>query len=189
MIAQRAAGAAPAVEGVAEALPFADDSFGAAMAIITLHHWRDCDAGLAEMLRVARQRVVIVTFDLDVPRELWIVRDYLPEAAQLDASMSPIAHLAEVLPEASVEPLLVPRDCTDRMFTALWARPEEYLDPHVRAATSVWHQVPKAAAERAVDHRREDLASGAWDERHGHLRATREWDVGLRLIGAELSRG
>ena len=133
---------------------------------------------------------MLVTFDLDVTRELWIVRDYLPEAAQVDAdSMPTIAHLVEVLPEATVEPLLVPRDCTDRMFTALWARPEQYLDPHVRAATSVWHQVPEAAAVRAVDRLAEDLASGTWDERHGHLRPTPEWDVGLRLIRAELAHG
>jgi methyltransferase family protein len=190
MIAQRAPGAAPAVEGAAEALPFADSSFDAAMAIITLHHWSDCDAGLAEMVRVATQRVVLVTFDLDVTRELWIVRDYLPEAAELDAaSMPPLAHLVELLPGALVAPLLVPHDCTDRMFTALWARPEQYLDPHVRAATSVWHQVPKAAADRAIERLREDLVSGTWDERHGRLRETPEWDVGLRLIRAELVRG
>ena len=41
MIAQRAAGAAPVVQASAEDLPFDDDSFDAAMAMITVHHWRD----------------------------------------------------------------------------------------------------------------------------------------------------
>ena len=63
MIAQRPAGAAPAVRASAEALPFADDAFDAAMAVLTVPHWPDREAGLAEMRRGARRRVVIVTFD------------------------------------------------------------------------------------------------------------------------------
>ena len=89
------------------------------------------------------------------------------------------------LPPTTVEPLLVPRDCTDRMFATLWARPEEYLDPRTRAATSVWHQLPAAVSERALNDLRRDLESGLWDARYGHLRTTPEWDVGLRLIRAE----
>jgi hypothetical protein len=89
MIAQRPQGAAPAVQAVAEQLPFADNSFDAAMAILTLHHWGDLAAGLAEMVRVARRRVVIVTFDLDVNHNLWIVRDYLPEVVSSNARWVP----------------------------------------------------------------------------------------------------
>ncbi len=85
-----------------------------------------------------------------------------------------------------MQPILCPYDCTDRMFATLWARPEQYLDPRVRAATSVWSQLPEAVSSRALGQLRRDLASGEWDERHGHLRITREWDVGLRLIRAEL---
>ena len=43
MIAQRSPGAAPAVQAVAEELPFEDDSFDAATAILTLHHWSDAE--------------------------------------------------------------------------------------------------------------------------------------------------
>jgi hypothetical protein len=87
---------------------------------------------------------------------------------------------------ATVQPLLAPRDCTDRMFATLWARPEQYLDPQVREATSTWDQVPRAASARALRQLSRDLVSGAWDERYGHLRTTPVWDVGLRLIRAEL---
>jgi hypothetical protein len=89
------------------------------------------------------------------------------------------------LPSSTVEAL--PRDCTGRMFATLWARPEEYLDPRIRAATSVWHQLPPDVSARALDRMARDLASGAWDGRYGHLRTTPEWDVGLRLIRAELA--
>jgi len=120
MIAQRAPGSAPAVQAVAEDLPFADDSFDAAMAIITIHHWTDVDAGLAEMVRVARRRVVVVTFD---PRDWgdgWIVRDYLPKIMDDHAAWKPsIPQVLDALPGATIEPIPAPNDCTDRMFATL----------------------------------------------------------------------
>ena len=188
MIAQRPPAAAPAVQAGAEHLPFRDDSFDAAMAVITVHHWSDLGAGLAEMVRVARRRVVVATFDTAVFHQLWIVRDYLPEQIAHDAERFPtIERIREHLPPATVEPLPVPNDCTDRMFAGVWARPEQYLDPEVREATSVWHQLPREVTTRAVTQLRDDLESGRWDERNGHLRTTPEWDVGLRLIRAELT--
>jgi hypothetical protein len=90
------------------------------------------------------------------------------------------------LPAATVDVLPVPSDCTDRMFATLWARPEQYLDPEVRAATSVWDQLPAEVTDRALARLRRDLESGEWDRRYGHLRATPELDVGLRVVCAEL---
>ena len=57
MIAQRPAGAAPAIEAVVEELPLADDSVDAVMGVFTMQHWSDVDRGLAEVARVARDRV------------------------------------------------------------------------------------------------------------------------------------
>jgi SAM-dependent methyltransferase len=188
MIAQRPPDAAPAVQANAEALPFRDGEFDAAMAILTLHHWSDVDTGLAELVRVARRRVVIVTFDPAAWGAQWIVHDYIPEILDDASEWKPsIARILDALPSAAVEVLPAPCDCTDRMFATLWARPEEYLDPRIRAATSVWHQLPPDVSARALDQLARDLASGAWDERYGHLRTTPAWDVGLRLIRAELS--
>ena len=187
MIAQRPAGAAPAVLAAAERLPFPDDSFDAALAIITLHHWDDVDAGLREMRRVARRRAVIVTFDPALEADLWIARDYIREhVIQTFTSLPPISRILETFPDAEVHPLLIPNDCSDRMFATLWARPEEYLDPDIRAATSVWQRLPKDVVTRAIDDLRQDLASGEWDTRYGYLRTTPEYDAGLRLITSEL---
>jgi SAM-dependent methyltransferase len=188
MIAQRPPGSAPVVQAFAEQLPFPDDSFDAAMAIVTIHHWRDLEAGLAEMRRVARRRVVVLAFEHTVRREQWIVHDYLPELVALHFDSYPsIERVCAALPGAIVEVVPAPHDCTDRMFATLWARPEQYLDPEVRAATSTWGMVPTEVADRAVAELRRDLESGAWDERHGHLRELSELDVGLRLITAELA--
>jgi SAM-dependent methyltransferase len=55
MRAQRPPQAAPCIVAAAESLPFADDSFDAAMAVLSDHHWSDPLAGLREMARVGRR--------------------------------------------------------------------------------------------------------------------------------------
>ena len=71
-------------------------------------------------------------------------------------------------------------------MAAFWGRPNAYLDPGIRAATSAWHQLDPETTTRALDQLRGDLASGTWDCRYGHLRQYPELDVGLRLVCADL---
>jgi len=52
--ASRAHGAVRYLGGTAEALPLPDDSASVAWSLATVHHWRDLDAGLAEVRRVLR---------------------------------------------------------------------------------------------------------------------------------------
>jgi SAM-dependent methyltransferase len=187
MIAQRPTGTAPAIQAAAEALPLPDQAVDAAMAVLSVQHWEDVEQGLSEMLRVARGRMVLVTMDVDVLGELWVIRDYLPETLTTHAvGFPPIARLIELLPGATADVIPVPRECTDGFMAAFWGRPEAYLDPRVRAATSPWHQLPPATVTRALDRLRRDLAGGRWDRRYGHLRQQAELDVGLRLVSAEM---
>jgi ubiquinone/menaquinone biosynthesis C-methylase UbiE len=187
MISQRPENAAPVVQASAEALPFEDDSFDAAMAIITVHHWTDVGAGLAEMRRVAKQRIVLLTIDPDVIARVWIVHDYFPEAEQLDRQIMPTTEqLSAKLPGASVETVPAPSRCRDGFTIALWDRPELLLDPGVRQSSSIWHRMPAEATERGLERLRTDLESGRWDERYGHLRTAPELDTGLRLIIAPI---
>jgi SAM-dependent methyltransferase len=186
MIAQRPPGSAPVVKARAEALPFADGSFDAAMAAITVHHWADREAGLAEMTRVAGKRVVLLTFDPAPLRDLWL-DDYFPQATQRHIDLMPsVEGLATALGGASIEAVPMPRHCTDGFFFALWDRPEMQLDPEIRRASSVWHELDPVEVERGLEALRLDLESGRWDERNGHLREdTPELDLGLRLLVAE----
>src|SRR6187551_2328072 len=94
MRSQRLPDAAPCLAGSAEKLPFDDQSFDAAMAVCTLHHWQDPIAGLREMRRVAR-RVVVFLFDTSDPGQFWLTRDYLPEFAGLRSCIV-LASLAEL---------------------------------------------------------------------------------------------
>jgi SAM-dependent methyltransferase len=188
MISQRPAGAAPVVEASAEDLPFDDDSFDAAMAMITVHHWRDLEAGLGEMARVARHRVVVLTFDPAPLADLWLI-EYFPRAFEIHSEfMPPLDEIAAALGgDAAVETVPIPRECTDGFFFALWDRPEMHLDPEVRRGSTVWHVMEPERIESGLAELRADLESGCWDERHGHLRErTAELDLGLRLLVAEL---
>jgi SAM-dependent methyltransferase len=186
MIAQRPHDAAPVIQASVEELPLADRTVDAAMGVLTVHHWRSVETGLRELIRVVRDRVVIVTMDVDAIAQLWVVRDYFPELLGQHAERFPsIDRLCELLPNAESEVLPVPRDCRDGFMAAFWARPEAYLDPAARVATSPWHDLPAPVVDRGLTQLRKDLDSGDWRRRYGHLLALDELDVGLRLITAE----
>jgi len=182
MIDQRPAGSAPVFQGLAEDLPFGDDSFDAAMAMITVHHWRDMPAGLAEMRRVARRRVVVLTFDPTPAADLWLC-DYFPAALEYHAAaMPPIAELAALLPGATVETIPIPRECSDGFFLGIWDRPEMHLDPAVRRGQSAWTFLADGVEAAIVERLRSDLQSGAWDARFGALRNAPELVGSLRIV-------
>src|SRR5215472_1049566 len=184
MRALRPTGAAPCVAAVAESLPFADQSFDAAMAFSTVPHWQDPVAGLREMQRVAR-RVVVFTYDASEfawRRRFWLTRDYLPEAASL-AGPDWLPRLADAI-GARAEPVLIPWDCADGFLEAYWRRPESYLDQDVRRACSVWTRIGPEAEQRAVRTLRDDLASGRWAERNQELASVEAAELGLRLLVA-----
>jgi len=181
MRAQRPAGAARCVATAAENLPFEDQSFDAAMAFATVHHWRDPIAGLREMQRVAR-RVVVFTCDTTEwswRRRFWLIRDYLPEVAGSRVGLA--TELGRAI-GARIEPVLVPWDCADGFFEAYWRRPEAYLDENVRRGISVWTAVGREAEQRAVHDLSRDLASGRWAERNRDILDLEEAELGLRLL-------
>ena len=184
MRAQRPAGAALCLAATAESLPFGDQSFDAAMAIATIDHWQDPIAGLREMQRVAR-RVVVFTLDGSATgyRQFWLNRDYLPEFIDLLVGRPSLIELACAI-GASVEPVLIPWDCTDGFYAAYWRRPEAYLDEHVRRGISIWARVGPDAERRAVHSLRDDLASGRWAERNRDLCDLDAAELGLRLLVA-----
>jgi SAM-dependent methyltransferase len=188
MRAQRLPGAAPALDATAERLPFDDDSFDAVMATVTIHQWADATQGLREMRRVSRGPVVVLTVDASVLQRFWLA-DYFPEVIALDRARFPTLQqvtsvLAAGSAEVRVEVVPVPRDCTDGFGEAFYARPEAYLRPEVRAATSGFGLTDPGAVQRGLRRLEDDLASGAWDHAHGHLRGQAEHHGALRLITA-----
>jgi len=157
------------------------------MAVLTVHHWDDAqERGVREMRRVTRGPVVVVTIDPDVSARMWLMADYMPEVAALDRStFPPIAELTRWLGgQANVHSVPIHRDTPDRMLLAFWAHPEWVLDAEARAATSGFSRMSGSVVKRVVAAVAADLASGAWDARHGHLRRRTRFDAGLRVVVA-----
>lgn len=181
MVAQRGAGTAPVIRARAEALPFADDAFDACMAVLTVHHWSDRARGLREMRRVARGRVVLLTFDPSC-RDAWLLR-YFPELATLDeAQMPAMADYERWLGPVDVSAVPVPHDCVDGFLHAYWRRPHAYLDPRLRSGSSSFWALGKL--EQGLARLARDLADGEWARRHADLLALDAYDVGYRLVVA-----
>lgn len=184
MIAQRAPDAAPCVEAVAESLPFTDKAFDAAMAVLTIHHWTDWRAGLREMRRVARQRVILLTFDVETS-DFWLTCDYFPALMDLDRQiMPPLDALASELGAFHATPVPIPHDCVDGFLGAYWRRPEVYLDPVARRSTSSFARIDAAEGLRRLE---QDVAGGAWRARNADLLDREALDIGYRLLRWELT--
>jgi SAM-dependent methyltransferase len=182
MRAQRPPDAAPCIDARAEALPFADGAFDAAMAVLSDHHWSDRLAGLRELRRVGR-RAVVFQWDPAYVDAFWLTREYLPSFAR--GLHGGFEHGADALGATRMQVVPIPHDCRDGFLMAYWRRPEAYLDPTVRANISVFSLLPPAEVDAMVAALRADLASGAWERRHADLLGRDELDLGYRLLIAE----
>lgn len=67
-------------------------------------------------------------------------------------------------------------------FEAFWAHPERVFDVAARAATPSFARMDPQVVDRVLRELRCDLDNGAWDTRHGELRALDSYDAGLRLV-------
>jgi SAM-dependent methyltransferase len=187
MRAQRPPGAAPVVDARAERLPFPDDSFDAAMSVLSIQHWEDPERGLAELRRVARRRVVLFAWDPAALHDSWLVRDYLPEFGGLVPADYTLDDALQVLGGGRIETVPIPHDCRDGFLHAYWRRPRAYLDPRVRAGISVFHLIDERAVADALRRLSGDLDSGEWERRNASLLELDELDLGYRLVVTELT--
>jgi SAM-dependent methyltransferase len=185
MAAQRPPECVPAIRATAQDLPLRDASVDAAMAVLTIHHWHpDAERGVAELVRVTRGPILIVTYDAAVASEMWLARDYLPEVAALDREIFPAPEqiAAWLGGTVEVEAWETPADTPDWTFGAFWAHPERVLEADARRATSGFARMSGSVVERALGELARDLASGAWDARYGALRERAALDVGVRRV-------
>ena len=182
MIRQRPRDAAVVVQSAAEALPFPSQTFDAALAVLTLHHWSDWRRGVAEMRRVA-DRVVIFTIEPDKIGRFWLTDEYFPEITRLDRGRCPSTDdVAACLGACRIDRVAIPHDCVDGFLAAFWRRPSAYLDPQVRAGMSGFALLDQDVVDRGVARLQSDLESGEWDRRFGQIRALDALDAGYRLL-------
>jgi hypothetical protein len=136
---------------------------------------------------VARERVVLLTWDPAFRDGFWLWRDYLsPDRSDADRFM-PLAELVAALGGEGVvrvEAWPVPHDCVDGLAGAFWRRPEAYLDPQVRAGISTFAREPEGTFDEPLERLADDLASGAFAERYADVLALDELDLGYRIVVA-----
>lgn len=182
---------APVLSAVAEALPFDDDSFDAAMAVLSDHHWRDREQGLRELQRVARHRVVLFNADPGRFDEFWFSAEYMPEFLETIPSRYRIKGVWQDELENLLGPLrllAVPilHDCIDGFYGAFWRRPSAYLDPRVRDGISAFAALSHEVVKRAVTTLDTDIRSGKWNTKHSDLLDLAQLDLGYYVVVAEL---
>ena len=179
MISQRGDTASRVVQASAEDLPFEDNAFDAAMAILTIHHWSDQQKGLQEMRRVTTGPIVLLTAEPAFNR-FWLT-DYIPQFIELDKKNMPgMSDFTQWLGPVDVAPVPIPHDCVDGFISAYWRRPAAYLDDRVRAVMSPFWLMGDVSAE--LRNLRDDLENGQWTHKYGELLALDELDCGYRLV-------
>src|SRR5262245_59801008 len=186
MIGQRRA-RAPIVQASATHLPFRDGAFAAALAVLTVHHWPDRERGLAELARVARDRILILTWDPSATG-FWLVEEYFPEILTVDRRIfAPLEEYRRAWGHVEFRPLPIPHDCVDGFLGAYWRRPHAYLDTGVRSAISTFAKIPDVT--QGLTRLRGDLEDGTWARRHARIMTRSELDLGYRLVIADVARG
>ena len=179
MITQRKESAPPVIQGIAEALPFADNSFDLALGVLTVHHWRDWQAGLAEAARVTGGNILLLTWFGD-RGEFWL-SDYFPEIIALDEDrFPPVVEYEQLFDKVEFIPVPIPHDCQDGFLYSYWRRPEAYLDPEVRNSISTFPYMKHI--DEGVARLRADLESGQWQAKYGDMLAHDAYDHGYRLV-------
>jgi SAM-dependent methyltransferase len=187
MIAQRPRRSAPVIQASAEELPLPDNSFDAALAVNTVHHWTNLRSGLRELRRIARQRIVIFLRHPRSGAPFWLVEDYLPALDQSGRSSAIVETIEHELRPVTALAVRLPHDCLDGLFSAYWGRPEMYLDSEIRRNISNFALAAEGDLAGGLARLQADVESGAWDRRYGHLRFLPELDLGHRLLVAELA--
>jgi len=161
-------------------LPFKDAAFAAALAVLTVHHWPDRARGLRELARVARDRVVVVTWDPGFSG-FWLIDDYVPAIGALDRRLLPTMEEFQcALRGVTICPLPIPYDCTDGFLGAYWRHPHAYLNREMRNAISAFARI--AGVEEGLTRLAQELADGTWQRRYGYLLHQEELDLGYRIV-------
>ena len=183
MRTQRPAHLPVAIDAVAGNMPFSDGAFDAGMATFTVHQWPDLGGGLAEMRRVTRGPVVILTCDPTELDRFWLA-GYVPEVIATEARRYPTLDriTAALGGTCDIRPVPIPLGCRDGFGEAYYGRPERLLEPGVRRAMSARSFVDPTVVEQGMARLRADLASGTWDAANGHLRTQPTFDGSLRLV-------
>lgn len=178
------------LSGVAEQLPFEDNSMDGAVCLLATHHFSDLEKSLKEMIRVVKKNGTVLIFTADprlCPNNFWL-RDYFSNIIEESYNIYPqINDFKDLFEEVSgntvdVIKFPIPHDIIDQFFFSGWRHPELYLDSTFRAGISSLSNLPKELLEPSLSKLKEDLNSGLWYNKNSSILELTEYDGGYRFL-------
>lgn len=174
-------------EGCAENVPLPDASVDGVVSTLAVCHFSDVEKAISEMARITDTGpVVIFTFDRSFGRDTWMY-EYFPFFWDTFDQYPYPDKLARILAiatgkETDIVPFPLPPDLRDHFAAAAWQNPERYLEDRYRENISSFQKADSGAVGQGIARLAEDLASGAWEKRHGAVLDQTELDAGYRLV-------
>jgi ubiquinone/menaquinone biosynthesis C-methylase UbiE len=174
------------ISGIAEALPFSDGEFDAAILILCIHHFNDPAAALREVRRVCGSGpILIFTYDPEAIEKPWLFEYFPIFRTQIQSSFPFVADIKKHLAgdeEFLALPFPLPHDLADGFAGSAWRYPERYLESEFRNGTSAFRQLDAELCQIGLDSLSADLKSGAWEARYGELRNLDQYDHGYTFL-------
>lgn len=133
------------MNATAENIPLPDAYFDGAIAMLTFHHWKDKNKGIAELYRVLKpgSRLVFFSFTLEHMKRYWLYH-YFPQMIERSGSTAPPENEMKAMLEQNgfrnitTEYYLVTNELTDHFLYSNKYRPEQFLDPQLRKGMSAF---------------------------------------------------
>jgi hypothetical protein len=155
------------------------------MSVCSDWFWPERAKAFAEMRRVARERVLVLTVERSEAERFWLSLEYLPSAHEL---WRPFEETLADMGSCDAVEVPIPGDCMDGFFHAYWRRPHAYLDPAVRESMAVFERLDPREAGLGLRRLAQDLDAGRWHDRHRELLEMEALDLGYRLLVANHNR-
>jgi ubiquinone/menaquinone biosynthesis C-methylase UbiE len=166
--ARRKPNSATFICGKAEEIPLPDAHFDGAIAIVTLHHWDDMEAGLKEVARVLKPgaRLVCFSFTPEQSQSYWL-NHYFPRTMENTFHITPpLDEMMAILHNAgfskvSTEKYFVHDGLEDHFLMSGKYKPEMYLSPEMRRNTSLFsYYADQAEVDAGLARLEADIESG-----------------------------
>ncbi|MGL5834888.1 MAG: class I SAM-dependent methyltransferase [Waterburya sp.] len=181
----------PAIQWInafADNLPLPDRAANAAIIMLAFHHFQDYRKVLCEIHRITDGgQIVLFTYDPEAISSFWLTQYFPSFITNVQSTFLPVPRLVSEIESitslaVSVLPFPLPNDLSDSFAAVGWARPELYFDSSVRDGISSFSKISDNELNQGLANLREDLETGAWDQKHGHLRQQKQYDVGYRFV-------
>ena len=175
------------LEGVSESIPLKDNSVNGIIAILCVHHFTSVGKASGEFRRICPGGpVVVLTYDPRQGKDFWF-NGYFPGIYKNEhEKFPPVTEVAALLAgnewKIELNDFPLPHDLLDKNMHSGWNQPETYFDEQMRLNTSGFAQASKEEVEQGLARLKNDLNTGIWDARYGHLRKQAELHTGFVFL-------